>query len=166
MKLNNKGFIFVETIVIMSIVMISMLGLYNTSNKFLIRIKEYKRYDDINDVYKLNALKQVITTELSSISTKFNEIGECSSSGIRSILSDIQDNSNVKKIFGDANNLALSNAYIVNTHCLNLSATNRTLNNYLKRIDKDHNNIYLIIEYTENGEYNYASLKVGEYRNE
>lgn len=161
MKLNNKGFVFVETIVIMSVVMIAMLNLYNTSNKFLIRIKEYKRYDDINDVYKLNALKQVIVREISTANAKLNGVSACSGGGIISIKDDIKNNSNVKKIYGS--DLTPFNAYIVNTHCLNMSSSSKTLSDYMKRIDKTHDYIYLIIEYKENGEYNYASLKVGKH---
>ena len=165
MNKNKKGFVFVETIIIMAVIIVAMLGLYTTSNRFLIRIKQYKRYDDINDIYKVYVLKNVITKEMGSTSSKFDGKAACDSGGVLNILTDLQSNTNAKKIFGNGSKLELSSVYIVNTYCLNIATTNKTLQNYLKRIDKDNKYIYLVVEYADNNDFNYASIKVGKYAN-
>lgn len=158
--MNKKGFVLVEAIMVMTIVVVSMLGLYTTSSKLLTRIKQYKKYDSINDVYKLSAIKDIVDKEISDAKTAFNGASACSSNGIETITGLLSNNANIKKVYSDGTSLGFTNAYIVNTYCLNLSSATKSLNNYLKTIDRENNYVYLVIEYLKDEDYNYASLVV------
>ena len=57
---NKKGFVLVETIIVMSVVMIALIGIYNSYITVIKKSKQTLLYDNINDVYRLNIIRKMM----------------------------------------------------------------------------------------------------------
>ena len=62
-KKNKKGFVFVETIITITILLASVLSIYVYYNSFIINEKKRLYYDDITYVHKTMALRDLIYSE-------------------------------------------------------------------------------------------------------
>ena len=65
--MNKKGFVLIETIVVMSIVMISLIGIYGTYSSIVKNQSQRKFYDNINDVYRLNIIKSLLKDSFNAV---------------------------------------------------------------------------------------------------
>lgn len=59
-KQNNKGFMLVESIIVVSIISIFIISLYGYVNRTLKSFEEVKEYETINDIYKINILRDCL----------------------------------------------------------------------------------------------------------
>lgn len=94
---NKKGFILVETVIVMSVVMISLLGIYKTYALLLQKTIQNSYYDNINDVYRLNVISKVVGTTFLNKETFYKiNYSECSEE-CRNIVNNIiiRDNNDV-----------------------------------------------------------------------
>lgn len=48
---NNKGFVLMETIIVMSVIALSMIVLYSTYNKIISNSGSVTNYDNVQDIY-------------------------------------------------------------------------------------------------------------------
>lgn len=146
MKKHN-GFILVETIVVMSVVMIALLGLYNTYVSVIKKSTQKAYYDNINDVYRLNVITKLVDTSVNS----YNE-GICTTTNnCTSILNSLvpSDSGTTKKVI-----LIPSGFNITNS-----TQISNTLLKYLQSTDYNYNKL-IILNYTYNGKERFASLEV------
>lgn len=99
---DNKGFVLIETIIVMSVITLSMIILYSTYNKMINSYGSISYYDTVEDVYTayyVYGLNQVLgyNSESNIINTSDNTY------------EDILSNFNIKKIYyfnkSDVNNL-------------------------------------------------------------
>ena len=60
--MNKSGYIFIETIIVLTITMICLLSLYNGYSLVVKSSTNKKYYDNINDVYKANIVKKILKT--------------------------------------------------------------------------------------------------------
>ena len=49
--MNKKGFVLLETVIVLLVTVIAMLGLYTTYAFVFKNLKQARKYDNINDVY-------------------------------------------------------------------------------------------------------------------
>jgi len=156
---NKKGFVLLETAVVLIVVVIAMLGLYATYSFVFKNLKQSSKYENINDLYKLNVFYGLmenyqfpsgltigfVIINSSNCSTYFND-SNCSS-----IMSDlgfsyfIYTEDNIDDIlFSDPTGNGLSNTDI----------------NFFKTLETNYH--YLIGVRNDSGEYYYISMKAGE----
>ena len=70
--MNKKGFVLLETAIVLIVTVIAMLGLYTTYAFVFKNLKQAQKYDNINDVYKLNIFYDLKKqTALNNISSNF-----------------------------------------------------------------------------------------------
>ena len=158
--MNRKGFVLLETIVVLLVTVVSMLGLYLTYSFVFKNLNQTKYYDNINDVYKLNIFYNMMYSDIDTGRNGY-------------II--VNSNNCSDKLFGDYNCMDLMNKlgfeYIIYTDKdldIILSSTSQSSElkntdiNYIKRLE--HNYSYLIGVYKSNKDenYYYVSLKVGE----
>ena len=62
-KRNKNGFVFVETIITITILLVSVLSIYVYYNSFIITEKKRLYYDDITYIHKTMALRDLIYGE-------------------------------------------------------------------------------------------------------
>lgn len=150
----KKGFVFIETLLVLVVLTISIVGLYSMYRKIASDINARRYYDNIGDLYKVDVIRNFISnTTLESTTNLINITpSNCSSfmeSGCNTVLT----------------SLKVENVYINNTEINAILASNSIpLNNsmreYLKTINKDRNVRYIIVNFKYNNRNYYASLQI------
>ncbi len=143
MKKDKKGFILVETIVVMSVVMIALLGIYKSYSTVIKKSVQSAYYDNINDIYRLGVIKKILpsnflestTFKVTSVGNETNCTGNC-----YTIVSELIDDEDTVSI------ILIPDSYMPN----DLDTTNYPYKNSLKR-------------YLETTDYNYTRLLIMRY---
>ena len=58
MQVNNKGFVFIETIVVICVLTVSLITLYTNYEKIMVNTKEFNTFDTTEYNYKTYFLKK------------------------------------------------------------------------------------------------------------
>ena len=158
--MNKKGFVLLETIVVLIVTVVSMLGLYLTYSFVFKNLNQEKYYDNINDVYKLKIFYDILKPSINT-----NDIGYTTA---------ISTNCEIN-LFNTANcnelMTKLGFEYFIYTdedmdRILSSFDPSSTLKvtdiEYMKKLE--HNYSYLIGVLKRNDKYYYVSLKAGEIR--
>ncbi len=152
---NKRGFVLLETIVVLIVAVVSMLGLFLTYSFVFKNLNQGKYYDNINDVYKLNIFYKIMKEK-----------------GFPNDELLIINNDNCEEYFDnncqDLNTNLNMNYFIYTNKNLNtiLNTQNENLQNtdinYMNKLESNYS--YLIGAYKINDDenYYYVSLKVGE----
>lgn len=168
----KKGFVLLETVIVLIVTVISMLGLFLTYSFVFKSLKSEAKYDDINDVYKLNIFFSKMESrgfpndEFLIINSNSND----SSDIVKSCLFYFDDNCSdlMLKLEIDYFIYLNSNMDILSNSIVK-SKLNNTDINYFEKLD--HNKSHLIGVYKKgnsecntnnNCEYHYVSLEVGD----
>ena len=152
---NNKGFVLLETAVVLIIVVMAMLGLYSTYSFVFKSLKQSEKYDNINDVYKLNIFYDMRKESvLDSLTSNFIKItsSDCTT---------YFDDSHCSNLMSD---LGFSYFIYINKDMdlvlLDPSGLSNTDINYLKSLE--FGTRYLVGAYGSDSDMHYVSLKVGD----
>ena len=137
--MDKKGFVLLETVIVLLVTVIAMLGLYTTYAFVFKNLKQARKYDNINDVYKLNVF-----------STYFNETSEV----CQSLMNDLE-----------FNYLMYTKTSMDSVLAGNTSGLSNTDINYMKTLE--YNFKFLIGVHCNNNDCNgsdihYVYLKAGE----
>ncbi len=146
--MSNRGFIFVETVVVLVVLAASLIGLYSTFSSVINNIEKRKQYDNINDIYKVNIIKDLIINEPSGTYTIINS-NNCTN----------YMNSDCNEVFSE---LSVSEVLITGNNVqtiidLNINIPN-TMKEYLKTINKNEKSI--IVRFYRSGKNYYSSLEL------
>ena len=154
---NKKGFVLLETSVVLIIVVIAMLGLYSTYAFVFKNLKQSEKYDNINDLYKLNIFYNLMSDkgfpELSSSNFEKIVSTDCgdyfgSTSYCSNVMSDLGFS---YFIYTDKD---------IDTVLQDASSFSNTDINYLKTLEYGFK--YLVGVREVDNEYYYISMKAGE----
>lgn len=165
--MNNKGFIFIETVVTVVILSASLLILYNTYSSSIENEKDRLNYDDVAFIYRTNEIRKFLNEntlikQLKS-SDSFNtnyvtHVGgstgslfspEQETQGIPSALEAIKNLMHISDI------LMLKTDYIKNCYdelgiCkTSVANTTPSLKAYLKSLNDTDYDFYLVVEFGE-----------------
>ena len=156
--MKNKGFVLMETIVVIVVISVALLTLFSSYNKILSKVKSENRYDNPEHVYMTYFIKE----KLSSASVSVFDLSKDYNSSSNQ-LTDYTNHStissaisvfNVKKIhlikgIGSSkmiDNLKYFDAYIID---------------YLKKLDVTENDELIIVEYNKiDRDENYSPKKM------
>ena len=85
-KVNNKGFVFIETIITAVILLTTLLLLYKSYSDVIIKEKRRLYYDDIAYIYKTIAIRDVLKKSYNktTFDTAVTKNKNCASSGVGS----------------------------------------------------------------------------------
>lgn len=162
--MNRKGFVLIETIIVLIVVVLSMLGLYKAYSFVFQNLKQNKYYDNINDVYKVNIFRKAFNS-YPSAQEGFLKVfrDNCSiymDTNCNALFDSFKNNNNNDYLIYISENIDdFLNDY--GTGKTGNSELNNTDINYLKTLES--NRAYLIYHYkniNENRDY-YASLTTG-----
>ncbi len=140
----KKGFVLMESIVVILIVTISLLTIFSSYNKILSKLREENKYDTTEYLYMTNQVKKIIQKYNLSPSI-FNMKQPSSSTNIlkeykeNDTYESLLDTYNVKKVYilSNINNLAKDN----------LKKFDGYIIDYIKKLDTSDEEILLIVEY-------------------
>ncbi len=148
--MKKNGFVLIETITVLLIVIISMLGLYKGYSVLFNNLSQKKYFDNINDVYKANILKSDMTSNFSWTTLLKITTTNCSSNGFSSSCANVMNDLGIDYI-------------ILTSSLVSTDIENSTLSNSDKRYMNilENGRKYLIIHYKKNDKDYYASLSLG-----
>ncbi len=150
----KKGFVFLETLLVMVVLSIAVLGVYSTYVSVSSNINSRTYYDNIGDLYKTDIVRKWINE--SSLVTSNNYIiinsSNCSSYMNISNCSDYMDYLLVENIY-------INNSNIATLLELNDTELSNSLKLYIKTMNND-NKRYIIVNYKRNNKNYYSSLRI------
>lgn len=146
MMRNNKGFVMIETIIVICVLSIGLISLYSSYSLILSKTNTKSTYDNSEYLYKTYFVaKELKLKNITSINGNIEE----KTSSIDQI---IKDNFKIKAVY-----LTKMNPSSVNLLSLDGTTINyiRTLNDY---DDANSNDLRIIVKYEEESIYN-AEIK-------
>ena len=147
----NKGYVFIETIIVIALMSLSIASIYSLSTKVTGDIEIRRYYDNISDLYKTNIIRNNTNKNLTGSTYLEITKDNCTSymsSNCNSLLTDLE----VERVvinFTNLDNIINSDTTLPNS-----------LNEYLKTINSYKTNKYIIVNYKYNNKNYYASLEV------
>ncbi len=146
--MQNKGFIFIETVIVLVVLSASLIGLYSSFSSVINTLENRKKYDNINDIYKVNIISEILTNVPSDTYTIID------SSSCQNYM-----NSDCTEIFNELNisEVLLTNINIQTILNLDIDIPN-TMKEYLQTINKNEKSI--VARFNRNSENYYASLEL------
>ena len=149
----KKGFALLETLIVITFLMVSLLLLYGTFSNMLSNSKKNILYDNASNIYKAYYVKEYLSLgALQNIET--NDIKEITCNEI-----------NISGCTTLLNELEITKLYIANINLKDYDKEKYTsnLNNYLDTLSNKSNNKYrLILEFNNEDILAFASIEIGD----
>ncbi len=136
----KKGFVFLETIVMLIITTVTLVGIFKMYTKVSIEIDRRVHYDNVSDLYKTNILRSLVSLEKITSNTLI-EANNC----------EVYMGEECAKVI---EKLGVEKIYLIKDSTQKEDLPN-SLIEYMKTIQS--NGTYIIVNYKDNY---YASLKV------
>ena len=149
----KKGFALLETLIVITFLVVSLLLLYGTFSNMLSNSKKNILYDNASNIYKAYYVKEYLSLGLlQNIET--NDIKEITCNEI-----------NISGCTTLLNELEITKLYIANINLKDYDKEKYTsnLNNYLDTLSNKSNNKYrLILEFNNEDILAFASIEIGD----
>lgn len=148
----KKGFIFMETLIVLIVLLVTVVGMYSMYIKVSTDIDNRRFYDNISDLYKTDILRNNV--DESSIS----------GSGFLVITKDNCESYMKSDCSTLMSSLKAEGIYInldpISTLVTSQNDLQNSLRNYLKTINNVKAKRYIIVNYKYNDKNYYASLRI------
>ena len=148
----KKGFALLETLIVITFLIVSLLLLYGTFSNMLSNSKKNILYDNASNIYKAYYVKEYLN--LGSLNIETNDIKEITCNEI-----------NISGCTTLLNELEITKLYIANINLKDYDKEKYTsnLNNYLDTLSNKSNNKYrLILEFNNEDILAFASIEIGD----
>ena len=150
--MNKKGFVFMETLVVLVVLIIGITSLYAVYIRLSANIERRKYFDNVSDLYKTDLIRsKFINTEFTGTDMVTINSLNCSAymeEGCSELLT----------------NLNVNSVYITLTSIRNILNSNVSYNNsfveYLRTMNSNVNKRYIIVNFVYNNINYYASLRI------
>lgn len=149
--MNKKGFVFLETIIVIVVLSGSLAALYSLMTKITYDIKTRKYYDNISDIYKTDIIRSNITKETITGTNLYIEItkNNCTSY-MTSTCADLLNELEAERV--------VINLKSVGAISLEQNDFPNSMIEYLKTINT--NKRYIIVNYKYDEKNYYSSLEI------
>lgn len=147
----KKGFALLETLIVITFLVVSLLLLYGTFTNMLSNSKKNILYDNASNIYKSYYLKEYL---------KLGNLANIETDSIRKITCNEMNISGCETLI---NKLEIANIYIakIDLKEYDKESYSSNLNNYLDALsNKSEDKYRLIIELKDNDTYSYASIGI------
>lgn len=149
----KKGFVFLETLIVLTVLLVSVVGMFSMYTKVSTDIENRKYYDNISDLYKTDVVRNYVDISKLNSSSSFIEVSKSNcSTYMKTNCSLLFDTLRISKVYI---NLDSINSMILSS----TSGLNNSMREYLKSINKD-NKRYIIVNYKYSDKNYYASLRI------
>lgn len=147
---KKKGFVLIETIVVIVVISVSLLTLFASYNKILTKVKEENKYDLSEHLYMTNYIREYLKDSKTITPYELGSSNDGPTNYVDATFS----------IFG------VKSIYIISD--INGSETNKNLQyfdayliDYIKKLDVDDNTALIVVEYAKTSrDVNYNTIKL------
>lgn len=138
--MNKKGFVLMETIVVIVVVSVALLTIFSSYNKILSKLRTENKYDTSEYIYITKYIKDYMQNNQSSLGINVDDI----SANITNYLSKISNFNNLKSLYGVEKIYLLTN---LNKFGNNETKVDAYMIDYIKKLDVRDQDKLLIVEY-------------------
>lgn len=138
--MNKKGFVLMETIVVIVVVSVALLTIFSSYNKILSKLRTENKYDTSEYIYITKYIKDYMQKNQSSLGINVDDI----SANITNYLSKISNSNNLKSLYGVEKIYLLTN---LNNFGGNEYKVDAYMIDYIKKLDVRNQDKLLIVEY-------------------
>jgi len=150
----KKGFVFIETLIVLILLSVTVVGTYSMYYHVAKNIEERKYYDNIDDLYKTEILRSITNTNMLSSTNNILEINSSNCTNyMNSDCGIIMTALEAEKIY--INFDTINN--IINN---DTNGIKNSMRSYLGTISNNTYDRYIIVNYKYNNNNYYASLKI------
>lgn len=149
----KKGFIFVETLVVLTILSVSIVSIYSMYLKVSTDIDYKKYYDNISDIYKTDIIREITNKDNIPNDDLLKITKDNCSSYMESTCYTIMSLLEAEEIY--INNISVNS--LIYSNSLNIK---NSLKEYLGTINSEENIRYIIVNYKYDSKNYYASLRI------
>ena len=143
--MNKKGFVLMETIVVIVVVSVALLTIFSSYYKILSKIKSENKYDTSEYIYITKYIKEYLLVNNNNISLETSGDDINISSTITDYSEKIKNNGiDLKKTFGVKKIYLITN---LNKFSGNEKKFDAYMIDYIKKLDVRDNDRLLIVEY-------------------
>lgn len=165
--MNKKGFVLMETIVVIVVISVALLTIFSSYNKILRKVKTENKYDTSEYVYMTNYIKEYLEDKSVTIS----ELYPCTvDSTTGDEICDVLDINPITISESTISNFNVEKVYIL-TDINNFDSEVNGINNseyfdaymidYIRKLDVGDNDTILIVEYKRPSmDINYETKKM------
>ena len=150
MKKKSRGFALLETLIVSTIIASIMIYMFVQFNSLQNKYNESLRYNDVDDLYKLDSIKSYII----SLSNEFKQglISKIESDSLVIIAKDDNTYTNLEYIDNQEEmlkNLNIKNFIITKSDVSNISmdGLSKNIKNMIKKINNKSDNYRFIVEF-------------------
>ena len=150
MKKKSRGFALLETLIVSTIIASIMIYMFVQFNSLQNKYNESLRYNDVDDLYKLDSIKSYII----SLSNEFKQglISKIESDSLVIITKDDNTYTNLEYIDNQEEmlkNLNIKNFIITKSDVSNISmdGLSKNIKNMIKKINNKSDNYRFIVEF-------------------
>lgn len=135
--MKNKGFVLMETIVVIVVISVALLTIFSSYNKILRKVKSENKYDTSEYIYMTSYIKKNLSSLCGSI-TPNNLSSDSTITNYYTCTNNKLDIFGVNKIYVLTDlNSAGTNAYKLDAYMID----------YIKKLDVNDNDKLIIVEY-------------------
>lgn len=138
--MNKKGFVLMETIVVIVVVSVALLTIFSSYNKILSKLRTENKYDTSEYIYMTKYIKDYMQKNQSVLEISVDDI----SANITNYLSNISNSNNLKSLYGVEKIYLLTN---LNNFGGNETNVDAYMIDYIKKLDVKNEDKLLIVEY-------------------
>lgn len=154
--MSKKGFVLMETIVVIVVISVALLTIFTSYNKILSKIKSENKYDNSEYIYMTNYIKKYIKDKNCASSSEIFNMSSTSETPVNfydksSCSFATQDNFNIKKI----HIITMGNGDIDT----NLKKFDANLIDYIRKLDINQNDSVIMVEYQKDALDDKGNLK-------
>lgn len=145
--MNKKGFVLMETIVVIVVVSVALLTIFSSYNKILSKLRTENKYDTSEYIYITKYIKDYMQNNQSSLEINVDDISD----NITNYLSKISNSNNLKSLYGVEKIYLLTNLNEFDKEMTNgkknSSLFDAYMIDYIKKLDVRDQDKLLIVEY-------------------
>lgn len=138
--MNKKGFVLMETIVVIVVVSVALLTIFSSYNKILSKLRTENKYDTSEYIYMTKYIKDYMQNNQSSLGISVGDI----SNDVTNYLSNISNSNNLKSLYGVEKIYLLTN---LNNFGSSKTKVDAYMIDYIKKLDVRDQDKLLIVEY-------------------
>ena len=138
--MNKKGFVLMETIVVIVVVSVALLTIFSSYNKILSKLRTENKYDTSEYIYITKYIKDYMQKNQSVLGISVDDI----SANITNYLSNISNSNSLKSLYGVKKIYLLTN---LNNFGGNEYKVDAYMIDYIKKLDVRNQDKLLIVEY-------------------
>lgn len=162
--MENKGFIFAETLITTAIIFVLLISFYTFSIAFINNQTKYKNYDNVEDIYKLANIRLFLYRTIDNFNEVIDNIQKQNKAciSLNNVNYDKEENTNkynkLKTTFG------VKQMYLCDFENDNIDNLNNKFKDYFEYTKKKYKDKYRIISYFDNNKF--SSIKVWSVTND